>query len=309
MPIEQWLQSNFDIVKHTNDDMLVCCPFCNTLDTKFHMHVSINKSVAHCFRCDWGGSHFRLVQEFTGAESYAEIFQQLESPTTIRDYVAIAERLEKRKEQPRALVDMPEWYHPFQTQPRMELYPYHAHIVLRYALTRLSLENIIHYGLGYCYDVDNPLALRLVIPIERGYYQARFISNKTDRKYLNPDFPIEDRLFNYEALECFESCFICEGAISAIATGRNAMATLGANGATPEQRRRLIKSRVKQFTLVVEPEQVAIDQAIELGGYLTGYGKPVRIRQFRDGDPADGGMYKEFDYGLGWRLECQQKCY
>jgi len=59
----KWLMSEFDRVVDTTSDWRVDCPFCSIADTKQHMYVSKNKPVAHCFRCDWKGSHYSLVKE------------------------------------------------------------------------------------------------------------------------------------------------------------------------------------------------------------------------------------------------------
>lgn len=296
--IEDWVRSAFDIVRSASgaEELVVCCPFCPH-DTHYHLYISTIKPVANCYKCGWKGSWWSLIREVSGAESYAEIYRQLKQPTSaVRDYQTVLDLLDQRKEARNRppLVEMPDWYKPFNPANQ----PYHAHIVLRYALKRMSYDTIVKYGLGYCDDINNPLALRLILPVERGYYQARAINGHATEKYLSTTSPIEDRLFNGWALDRFETVAICEGVISAIATGENAVATLGANGATNEQRRRLRRSKVKEFVLVVEPEQVAKDKAVELGDMLVDWGKRVRVRQFIEGDPADSDMYEEYDYSM-----------
>lgn len=298
--IEDWVYATFDVVRHANNELMVCCPFCDH-DTKFHMYISTTLPVAHCFKCGWSGTHFGLVKEYTGSESYVEIWRQLESPLTMQNYKTVAERLHSmRQPEPKPILEtMPEWFYTFIGMSGSK----QARVILKYALTRLSMDEIADYGMGYCTDINQPYTMRLVIPIERGYFQARAISKTQEPKYINPEFPVGDRLFNYQALDHYKHVYICEGAISAIAIGPNAVATLGANGATEEQRRRLVKSKVEMFTLVVEPEPVAKVKAISMGDYLSAWGKNVCIRTYSQGDPADGGMYKESRYGLAYRLQ------
>lgn len=303
--ITNWVYANFEQVKPAANDLMVCCPFC-AHDTKFHMGIRLDKPMVNCFKCGWSGSWWSLIKEVCGTESWAEAYHQLHQPAGIRDFETVVARLRERKADRKVLSDMPEWYEAFagmSTKYIVAEFPQQAKLVLKYAYKRLSWENIVKHSIGWCANVNHPCALRMVIPIERGYYQARAINGHTARKYLNPDFPIEDRLFNYQALEQHSHVYICEGAISAIAVGDNAVATLGANGATLGQRKRLVRSKVDKFTLVVEPEQVAIDKAVALGTFLQDYGKDVWIRQYKEGDPADSELFEEFSFGVAFRLK------
>ena len=298
--IESWVYNNFDNVRPVGNELNVCCPFCVN-DVKYHMYISTAKPFAHCHKCGWSGTYMRLIQEVLGTESYAEAYRQLTQPTPgINQLDTVVNQMRERKAQAPKLTDMPDWFQPFRDANNM---PYHAGIVLRYALKRLSAEDIIHYNIGFCKDMNNQMALRLIIPVERGYYQARAINNLPAQKYLNPVSSIEDRLFNPSALENFDEVYIAEGAISAIATGRNAIATLGANGATTLQRKRLALSRVRHFIIIVEPEKVARDKAIVMADFLqNGQGKRVTMRVYDDGDPASSDIYKEQPYGMAFLL-------
>jgi DNA primase len=303
--IDDWLHANFDVRPvSSSDELTICCPFCSN-DTKYHMYVSTVKPVAYCHKCGWAGGYIKLIQEHTGTESYAEAFRQLTKPTVnINDYQTVVQQLRQRKLEPIKLTEMPEWYVPFIPDSMLQVKPNvpNAKLALRYALKRLSIDEIVHYGIGYCDDVNHQLALRLIIPIERGYYQARAINTHSRQKYINPTFEIEDRLFNAQALTQYKHIFITEGAISAIAVGMDAVATLGANGATALQRKRLVRSKVERFTIIVEPEAVAHRKAIELADYLAGYGKRITLRLYRSGDPADEGIFVDKPYSMAMKL-------
>lgn len=310
--IEDWVYANFDNVKRHSNELNVCCPFC-AYDVKFHMYISTIKSVAYCHKCGWSGSYIKLIQQFIGTESYVEAYRQLTAPTAgINQLDTVVAQLraqqektetEETQQQQHTLpnIGMPAWYRTFDLQGYM---PYHAFIVLRYALKRLSFNEIERYGIGYCVDIDSPYSLRMIIPVEDLYYQARSINGAAPQKYLNPNISIDGRLFNYEALERFEHVAVTEGAISAIATGEHAVATLGANGATTSQRIRLARSKVKKFTIVVEPEAVAYKKAIDMAEFLKiGHGKQVIMRCYAEGDPASSDVYTEEPYGRAFQIK------
>ncbi len=172
----KWLRTEFNYVNESSsNDYRVDCPFCVAHDTKQHLYISISKPVAHCFKCGWKGTWFGLIKEISGAESCAEVWRMLKDPIpNIINYEAVAERLAKSgyaicKQE---LSEMPDWFMPFHEPNGNSL---HRKLVLAYALKRMTETEIVRYGIGYCKDANSANAMRLVIPVERGYYQARSI--------------------------------------------------------------------------------------------------------------------------------------
>lgn len=299
MDIQNWLNINLGPIKWQSNDteMTVNCPFCQN-DTGFHLNVHVTKTVCNCFRCGYTGSWYDLVKEVSGAESAAEIIAQINNPTAlpISDYVTVAERLAlQRKAVALEAYKMPGWFVSFSSG---EVSGYGA-VVLEYALTRLSLDHITQYNLGYCNDPNLPEALRLVIPIEDGYYQARSIQAHYKPKYTNPVWPVGGRLFNHPALIQHRVVIVAEGAISAIACGVNAVATLG-NKANPVQLQRLAASAVERFIIAYDAGFEHSKHVIELAEALRSAGKLVTIRQYLEGDPADNTGYAEVEYGSAY---------
>lgn len=292
--IASWLNSNFTVVIPTNgNDLRVNCPFCR--DTKQHLYVSEIKSIAHCFKCDWAGSYFSLISEVSGAETALEIWQELKLPKqSVAQFITVADRVANRRRNSAEVsdIEMPEWYKPLEASES-----HHSGIILNYALKRLSISNLIKYGFGYCADSHHSLALRLVIPVERGYWQARTISQVIEPKYINPESDIGNRLFNYKALELYPVVIICEGVISAIAAGANAVATLS-NKATPEQLARLGRANVRTYILAYDAGQEHSPAAMRIASALASKGKQVIIRAYEYGDPDSCGLYTETDYSL-----------
>lgn len=300
MTMQDWIFAEFDIVNTSATyDWRIDCPFCPEPDTKQHMYISINRPGAHCFRCGWKGSHFEFVKEYTGVETNAEVWAILRDPVvTVAQFKTVLEQLQvARMKEKRSITGMPDWYVPFSEGN----VPTFALPVFHYARKRLSMANIAYHGIGYCNDPDSMNTYRMIIPIERGYYQARSIVRKPDRKYVNPDYPVDDRLFNYQALQQFSAVAIAEGAISAIAIGKNAIATLGNNGATMAQKERLRLSPVRHFIIAYDAGMEYSRRVAELAAYLYGKGKEVTIRQYLEGDPDTCTEFIDMPYSSKYK--------
>lgn len=299
MSILRYLQGNFDEVIFTNGaDVRVNCPFCH--DAKAHMYVSTVKPVAHCFKCDWSGTWYGFIKDYSGASTAAEVYALLkEPPQTVMDFSAVVGRYEHRREQRQRIIkqEMPYWYRPL-TGGNLNCL---GGGILTYARRRLSEYKIIRYGLGYCSDPEQPYVHRLIIPVERGYFQARSITPTGKPKYVNPPMPIDDRLFNAQALVDNREVFIAEGAISAMALGDNAVATLGKK-ATKEQLRRLGKSDVDRFIIAYDAGTELSQPVFEIADWLQACGKVVIIRSYLDGDPDDGITWSDWEYNLMYKL-------
>lgn len=301
MNIENWLRINLGPIKWQSGDteMTVNCPFCPN-DTGYHLNIHVTKMVCNCFRCGYTGSWYDLIKEISGVESAAEIMEQLQSPTIspISDYISVAERLARRRKlEAVEALDMPSWFQPF-SLGELSL---HGAMILEYALTRLSLDQIVQYNVGYCTDMYQAEALRLIIPIEEGYFQARAISQHVKPKYTNPPISVGSRLFNAQALVKYKTVIVVEGAISSIASGPNSVATLG-NKATYEQLSRLVKSAAESFLIAYDAGQEYGKPVLGMADTLRGAGKLVKVRQFKSGDPADNTGYVDVEYGASYRV-------
>lgn len=298
MVTTDWITDYFDGLIPACDgrELRVDCPFCGD-DRKAHLYISTVKPVAHCHRCGWSGTHALLVMDVSGAESLWEAWRLINRGPTLMEFKSIADRLQPKPTPAKDLSHMPDWFQPFSKG----LDGLSSQMVLDYALKRLTAEELRRYGMGFCRDSKQPEFMRLVIPVERGYYQARSIFPGVAQKYINPKDPIEDRLFNYPALEAYNQVYIAEGIISAIALGESAVATLGKEPNTA-QLSRLRSSPVARYTL-------AFDAGTEYGRGLVkaaehlGVDKPVTIRQYSEGDPDSSESYIEFPYTLQYSIE------
>ncbi|MEM4958604.1 MAG: CHC2 zinc finger domain-containing protein [Nanopusillaceae archaeon] len=77
----QELELNNIPYKHTNDDLIILCPFCLNRDNKYKLKLYINKQnlLYHCFRCGVKGNIFsfhRILKELNFKGLYKEFINQ-----------------------------------------------------------------------------------------------------------------------------------------------------------------------------------------------------------------------------------------
>lgn len=158
-----------------------------------------------------------------------------------------------------------------------------------------NIEEASRKGIGYC--TKGPLFGYLIIPFyHKGtlrYYNARAVIS-TGPRYNNPNKDItglgkEFIIYNQDALEMYNSVYICEGAINALTMGDRAIATMG-KSISAYQVNLLLKSPVQRLILLLDPD--AIQYAIDLAFKLVAY-KKVKVVQLPEGkDCNDLGKQK-----------------
>lgn len=269
--------------------MAVCCPHCS--DEKYHLYYSLQKDVWNCFKCNASGRGIDLIISVTGMDVY-----------TAAKFLSPGKPLQPKPV--KEISEMPKWYVPLIPKHLVPKPGYDA--VYNYALQRkFTTAQIEFYGFGYSVG-DYLNRARLIIPVERGYYQARALSKLQVPKYLNPDVPKEDRIFNYRFLG-HKRIAICEGVISAIAATREdcpALAVLGKT-VTDEQRKRIVNSKPEVVELSFDAGTEKDDATLELAGYLHSYGIMVYIRSYAFGDPDECTDFNLYRYTPNYELRAR----
>lgn len=292
--ILSWLEKNLGPSRssHNGTELSVCCPFCD--DTKYHLYYNTQKDVWNCFKCNSSGRGLDLIMMHEDIDAYTAAMYLSQGPKPIYKQP----KVEPLKEMPshyKALLPVP--------NPLPIEYAY----IYKYALRRkFTLPQIEFYGLGL--STDHAYRCRLIIPVERGYFQARAIFQQTKPKYTNPEHPKEDRLFNHRFLG-YKRIAICEGAFSAIAASRDtncpAVAILGKK-ATYEQMLRIARSKPEMVEIAFDAGTESDDSTLELAEFLRSYGIAVYIRAYEFGDPDECSQYNIYrytpTYGLRARL-------
>jgi hypothetical protein len=298
--ISRFIYNNYPEAKEYGNpvtDLQIVCPFCDS--SKLHMHVSIEKQAVHCFKCGYGGSWVKFIMDVLHC-SYAKALAELYITPKIRNNVSdtVFTKLQRKSieiDKEKSLLQLP---YDFQLLKDSESSRSIKQAINYLTKRKFEQEDWEFYNFGVC---PATLPMRVVIPIEDGYYQARAIPSWMTPKYVNPKSEARHYMFNSIALELYDEVVICEGAFSAMAVGKNAIALIGKE-MTTEKLKRLIESEVKQF-------KVALDYgagkfSVEVADRLYKGGKEVTLWKFADErDPADGGVYEELPYSFGAKLK------
>lgn len=195
------------------------CPFCKKykgIDTHYHLYVNIDKGKYYCQKC-----------KASGELSYLLKSHGIISPT--KTYLAeykdklLSESLFSSSEDIKEV----EFYIP----ELIDIYPETP--AYDYLINRgVTKEDIDYYGLKL---IISPGAYmnRIFLPEYREgeliYWAARY-AGKKNPTYLNvPKIDGNNKIFNFDTIPNNNPILVCEGPISAILAGHNAVATYSKN--------------------------------------------------------------------------------
>jgi DNA primase len=287
LDISDFLYRQFDDVRETENDFHICCPFCDS-DEKYHLAIAKEKQAVHCFKCGYKGSWIKFVIDRTGLPYFLALAELYRTPKIREDsYKELFQHSGKVFRD--TLKDLPTDF-----EGVLEGEGIMFSRARKYLRRRgISKELWKFYNLGVCQETH---PYRVVIPVEYGYYQARAMLKWMEPKYINPDVEARDYIFNSQALELYDEVPVLEGAFSAMAIGKNAVALIGKEP-VKEKVERLVNSSVKRFCIGLDYD--AARWTVMLADKLSRAGKEVAMWNFQDArDPADGGVYEELSYDL-----------
>ncbi len=278
------------------------CPRCGGRD---HLYVNVEKRCGHCFRCDWSPGLLDLLAELEGRPR-AEIARRLGA----RDEVEAPSNLASLRERVRALgarvvsplpgatpIPLPEAYIPLATRhsepTERALAPFRAYLAGR----RISPAAIGEHRIGCA--LLGRYAGRVIFPVLAGTaivaYQARDITGRSRLKYFGPEGQQLGRvLFNLDRARQQERIVVCEGIISALCTGPDAVASFGKT-LKPRQVALLAETR-RPVVVLFDAAKVATGaadahrEAEEAAGKLHRAGVQAQIAWLEHGDPAENTL-------------------
>lgn len=287
--ITTWLEKRLGPSRPSGSELTVCCPLCPDGDDKYHLSYNPHKDVWHCFKCDAAGQGLDLIMQVDNVNA-------LTAARLLSPKVYILPKPVK------TVTDLPEWYKPL--LPESDKIGWKA--VYSYAIARgFTPAQIEFYGFGFAVG-DYKHRSRLIIPIERGYYQARVITKSAKPKYINPDVPKGNRLFNHRFLGC-KHIAICEGCISAIAASTEdipALAVLG-KSVLAEQAKRIADSNPAVVDIAFDAGTETSDSTLEFASYLHSRDIAVVIRSYQFGDPDECKEFTCYSYKPSYKLQAR----
>jgi len=290
--IEQFVTRHFEDYRYYGNpptEIQICCPFCD--DTKYHFNIHLNpdKQVVHCFKCGHATTWIHFVMEITKLP-YWRVVGELYSVSRVKeDMKGVLET----KMKPATAVVIDEHHLP---DDFVLLSERHKTVLCEEARLYLKRRGFGKYFLKrYMLGASESVGWRVIIPIERDYWQGRALYKWLEPKYINPKEPARDIIFNPRALDVYNEIVVCEGAFSAMAVGDNAIAIIGKEP-TPERIERISDSSAD--TVIIALEAGAFGSMQKLADAMGRCGKKVVIWKYDTGDPADSNPVVRLDYGL-----------
>jgi len=254
------------------------CPYCGRREK---MGVNLTTYRTNCFRCGEHPSPAQMIMDIESIETYSELLSFL-NQKDFDEYEFQEEKIELATPKP---LFLPEGFKLI-NQGNSQV----TKIMQAYVKKRgFDINELSRHGVGYC--THGEYFGYLILPFysqgKLTYWNARLVIGNGPR-YNNPSKDItglgkEFLIYNSDALELYNSLYICEGVFNALTIGERAIATMG-KAVSRVQVNMLIKSPVKRFILLLDPD--AKSKAIELALKLIPF-KPVKVVYLPDGEDVN----------------------
>lgn len=251
------------------------CPFClkevGREDTKHHMYYNAAKEQFFCHRCSTGGGLVYLLKSQGISISETSTKEIAEWGEVILKLSSMSMTVDSRRDR----VEVPSIKYPCKVSKAWRHPEARKYLISRGIDIDQQMFYKLHVGSGSFFD-------RIFFPTfhpENGgmcFWVARvFPDNARLDKYINPSELMRSyHIFNLDKAIEHDEVIITEGVTSAMAAGRNAVATFG-KYATDHQVQKLAERCFSMYTVALDGD--AITEAIDLAKRLHERGCPVRI--------------------------------
>jgi DNA primase len=254
-------------------------------DESGNLEISLDKGVFHCWKCDYKGSIRKLLRDLgwkwtLGRED---------------EFVSVAElrKVKKVEKKEEGFKGLPEEYE-FLGKDDFSL-SYVGQKALRYTLTRMGLDDIKTYQVGYC--GFGTYKWRVIVPVyENGkvvYFVSRAFFKDVKPVYKNPGkeecgVGKEEVVFNLDSARKEGRAVICEGVFDAIKVGKEGVAIFGTS--LSELQKFKILDAVKKIYVMLDLD--AIDKSIHIARSLRVPKIDVSLVKLPSGDPGDWSYHE-----------------
>jgi len=271
-----------DFKHHGKGEHYFNCPFCHHHNKKFAINVVNNKW--HCWVCGAKGNS--LIGLFRKLDVSKYQIDELKSIITEDD---VSHFIDNNVES--AELRLPSEFKPLWIPTNTYEY---RHAIAYLKKRNISGYDIIRYRMGYC-ETGN-YGGRIIVPSydsnnSLNYFVARSYHDAS-MKYKNP--PVSKNVIIFEEqINWNEPLVLCEGVFDAISIRRNAIPMLG-KFIPKKLETKLLEHNVKKIYILLDAD--ARSEAIELEHKLKSHGIDVFQVCITDGDPADIGFKKTWEY-------------
>lgn len=202
------------------------CPYCHWKRQSFYLNTE--KGVFKCHYCGehgWGVQVVADVLRISTAEAIDRIIDLRASVYEDDPYEADEVELAEPEPEPPPVIEIPAEFHVLANNKSIVARPY-----MKYALTRMTEDQIERYGVGYC--ATGRYAERIVVPVTYTGRLVTFVARAIRRdSWKKVDTPPDNEqysyLFNLERVWGRKRIIITEGVFDALALDDQAVATFG----------------------------------------------------------------------------------
>ena len=224
----------------SGDEYLFNCPFCNHHKKKFSVNISKNKF--KCWVCDTSGNSILYLFKRKGTIQQVTQWKKLNN---ITDFSEIDDKLKNlfNVEEKKATfkLNLPKDFVSLANKGSS-----FSRAAAKSYLTkrRVTKADILYWKIGYC--PRGQFGERLIIPSfdlqgNVNYFIARAY-NGNWKKYLNPEVPKNEIIFNELYIDFKKPIVLVEGAFDAIVAGENSIPVLGST----------LKENTRLFQKIIE---------------------------------------------------------
>ena len=252
-------------------------------DDTGNLEIDLEKRYFHCWRCHYKGSLRKLLKDYLG---WSPDIDEYVSPEDLRKFYS-QELFKEEPKRTRAFTGLPDDYVFLGTENLASLV---AKKALKYSLSRVSLDEVKKFRIGYC--GLGKYKWRVVIPLFENEKAIYFVT----RAFIGGIVPVykypkieecgigkSSVVFNLDGVREEKVAVITEGIFDAIRVGNSGVAILGTE-LSEEQLYKLI-SVAKKFYVLLDND--AIDKAVKIVHQLMTFRVDVRLVVPPSGDPAD----------------------
>ena len=261
------------------------------------LYVNFSKGVFHCMRSSWGGP-LKELYEYVGVYFNGP---EVRVPSNLREAIGATsepDAVSKGRVDALGSIEVPDCTDFTPTAEATLWLQKRLATVPEFEIADLVSRGVIRRGSGRHWDrvffVD-------VYDEKARYWTARTYINGFNPKYLNPyNVPRSKVLGNQNRVEeeYQDEIIICEGPISAIVAGPNAVWTYG-RCVTQDQLHLLDSLQCSRFTIVSEPDNDARNDTLELARSLHKFRRDVYIVDMPIEELPDGKKVQHDPASLG----------
>ena len=261
------------------------CPFCQSSRRKLEVQTVTSdkgENPWHCWVCNKSGKKLSTL--------FKSLNVNRDKLTDLYKLLNILPKYNSKEidslNQSTTVLELPKEYIPLYKHSESIEYKNAIHYLR--AKRKITLAEIVKYGIGYCEDGD--YAKKIIIP---SFDEAGKLNFFVGRAYYDVDFKHKnpDHSKNCVGFELFINwnlpLVLVEGAFDAIAVRRNSIPLFGKT-ISENLRKKIIENKVRKLYICLDKD--AQKQALEHAEYFMNNGVEVYFVDLQEKDPAEIGF-------------------